>query len=320
MAITTSAKSGTRYRRVSTEMYADERFRRLSRQKPSGQSLFIYLLTGPFATLIPGIIVGGAAGIAERLEWSLRAFRKCFGEIADQGMALADWSAPLIFLPNALKHNQPPNPSVIEGWRHRWAEVPACHLKTEAALRIAAGLDQKGSAYRAAFAVFAGLGAPDTHNEDHQAPHQPPHDGDREVTQQEQEQEQEYTPQPPSGGRRPRGARTHHPRDQHQLQLTESFDLFWSPYPRKEAKKDAQRAWRVLDPSRELVVSTIVPAVMQKAKSDDWQKENKRFVPLPATYIRGERWNDQAPVLQPVRHVDDAAETSAFLDELRSSR
>ena len=49
------------YRKVKITMWDDPRFRALSPLPPSGQSLFIYLLTGPFTGLFP-VIQGRARG------------------------------------------------------------------------------------------------------------------------------------------------------------------------------------------------------------------------------------------------------------------
>lgn len=48
------------YRKVKITMWDDPRFRALSPLPPSGQSLFIYLLTGPFTGIILGYSRPGA--------------------------------------------------------------------------------------------------------------------------------------------------------------------------------------------------------------------------------------------------------------------
>jgi hypothetical protein len=68
------------------------------------------------------------------------------------------------------------------------------------------------------------------------------------------------------------------------------FEAFWTAYPKKEGKKDAQAAWNGVDAP----VSVIVAAVAEKRKCEDWQKERGKYIPLPATYLRGKRWEDEA--------------------------
>ena len=71
-----------------------------------------------------------------------------------------------------------------------------------------------------------------------------------------------------------------------------SFDLFWSGYPRRQAKKDAIKAWKAIkNPPLDHMLSTL-----------QWQKKTKQwqdgFIPLPATWLRGERWLDE-PMTKP---------------------
>ena len=42
-------------------------------------------------------------------------------------------------------------------------------------------------------------------------------------------------------------------------------------------------------------MQTILTAVETWRKTDDWTKDGGKFVPLPATYIRGKRWEDELP-------------------------
>lgn len=116
---------------MKTSIHSDEKFRRLSRPQPNAQSLWQYLLSGPETTIIPGVIIGGRAGLAEALDWSLEGFDQAFQEILDQGMARVDWRERLIWLPNGPKHNPPESPNVILSWAKFWPEVPGCSLKDE---------------------------------------------------------------------------------------------------------------------------------------------------------------------------------------------
>lgn len=75
------------------------------------------------------------------------------------------------------------------------------------------------------------------------------------------------------------------------------FDLFWDSYPRRQAKKDARKAWEQVDGDRHL--AEILSALGWQSKQDQWLKNGGQFVPLPATYLRGERWTDE-PTAAPV--------------------
>lgn len=80
------------------------------------------------------------------------------------------------------------------------------------------------------------------------------------------------------------------------FQLTQKlalgFQAFWERYPRRDAKKDATKAWGqvVKDAETEQKIHAAL----------DWQipifeQRQREFIPLPATWLRGERWEDEKP-------------------------
>lgn len=77
--------------------------------------------------------------------------------------------------------------------------------------------------------------------------------------------------------------------------LDVSFSQFWALYPRREAKKDARKAWEQLRPS-DAVVTEILTALAWQVEKPQWLKDNGQYIPLPASWIRGERWTDEKPV------------------------
>jgi hypothetical protein len=77
----------------------------------------------------------------------------------------------------------------------------------------------------------------------------------------------------------------------------ELFDTFWTVYPKKKAKADAQRAFKKLAPDAALV-RRIVEAVACQSRSVDWTKNGGQFVPYPATYLNDQRWLDEADTLR----------------------
>lgn len=70
------------------------------------------------------------------------------------------------------------------------------------------------------------------------------------------------------------------------------FDEFWSAYPKKKAKEDAKKAWLKLKPD-ETLGKTIIAAVLESSKTTDWKKEKGKYIPYPATYLNGKRWEDE---------------------------
>lgn len=72
------------------------------------------------------------------------------------------------------------------------------------------------------------------------------------------------------------------------------FDRFWSAYPRKTAKQDALKAWRRLAPDPALL-AIILTALDTHKHSDQWTRDGGRFIPHPATWLNGRRWEDAPP-------------------------
>ena len=71
-----------------------------------------------------------------------------------------------------------------------------------------------------------------------------------------------------------------------------SFDVFYKAYPKKRAVADAERAWAKIDPSEDLLKEMLL-ALEGARGSEDWKKENGRYIPLPASWLNGRRWEDK---------------------------
>jgi ribosomal protein L37AE/L43A len=75
----------------------------------------------------------------------------------------------------------------------------------------------------------------------------------------------------------------------------EGFNKFWAAYPRKVGKGDARRAWsqtlKIRPP-----IDKVLRAVYAARASKQWQKDLGDFIPHPATWLRGERWDDEMEV------------------------
>jgi len=70
------------------------------------------------------------------------------------------------------------------------------------------------------------------------------------------------------------------------------FDRFWSAYPKKKSKGDAEKAFKKLKMSEELL-QEIISAVEAQKQSSQWLEENGKFIPYPATWLNGKRWQDE---------------------------
>ena len=69
------------------------------------------------------------------------------------------------------------------------------------------------------------------------------------------------------------------------------FEEFWKAYPKKKSKGDAEKAWRALKPDEHLQEG-ILNALKVATTSEDWLKENGRYIPFPGSWIRAKRWLD----------------------------
>jgi len=81
------------------------------------------------------------------------------------------------------------------------------------------------------------------------------------------------------------------------------FDAFWKLYPRKESKQQAKKAWLKLNPDQALF-DLIANALEYRSQSKEWLAENGRYIPHPATWLNGRRWEDE---LAPQKLCESAA-------------
>lgn len=74
------------------------------------------------------------------------------------------------------------------------------------------------------------------------------------------------------------------------------FEKFWATYPRKEAKKDALKAWGALCAEQKYAALAAIPLHI---KAWNVAGRSRQYIPLPATWIRGERWEDELGMPEP---------------------
>lgn len=70
------------------------------------------------------------------------------------------------------------------------------------------------------------------------------------------------------------------------------FESFWLLYPRKESKKDAAKAW-AQTPEDARATAIIAAANWRR----EWARQEREVhkIKLPATWLRGECWEDELP-------------------------
>ncbi|MDN7489490.1 hypothetical protein QZM35_17420 [Burkholderia sp. AU45274] len=69
------------------------------------------------------------------------------------------------------------------------------------------------------------------------------------------------------------------------------FEKFWAIYPRKDSKVQAERAFSKIAPNEQLLAK-ILAGVQRAATSEQWSKDEGRFIPYASTWLNGKRWED----------------------------
>lgn len=72
------------------------------------------------------------------------------------------------------------------------------------------------------------------------------------------------------------------------------FDEFWTVYPKHQDKQGAIKAFTKIAPDRELL-DKMISSVKVWKNSQQWTKDNGQFIPMPATWLNGHRWEDEQP-------------------------
>lgn len=70
----------------------------------------------------------------------------------------------------------------------------------------------------------------------------------------------------------------------------DAFERFWSLYPRHTNKKKAYNSF-IKKCSDETVLQKMLSAVVDHKETEQWQ--NEKFIPHAATWLNGERWEDE---------------------------
>ncbi|WP_407510773.1 hypothetical protein [Ralstonia sp. GP101] len=136
------------YRRIYCRMWSDQRFTGLSRD---AQLLWVFMLTGPHTSKIPGLFRLGKSTAAEEMRMELDEFVQTWSEIESAGMARADWAARMVFIPRAVVYNPPESPSVVISWGRAFRDIPECDLRNVARTHLAHFICQLGKGFAEAF-------------------------------------------------------------------------------------------------------------------------------------------------------------------------
>jgi hypothetical protein len=74
--------------------------------------------------------------------------------------------------------------------------------------------------------------------------------------------------------------------------VNNSFELFWTAYPRKTAKQSAVKTWKKLSKSKDFDPQEVIAIAEDYSRSD---LPEQKFIPHASTWLNQERWRDPLP-------------------------
>jgi hypothetical protein len=79
-----------------------------------------------------------------------------------------------------------------------------------------------------------------------------------------------------------KGLRNNYPQD---------FERFWQSYPRQVGKGGAYEVWKKINPDEELE-EEIMQGLFKWDDSEQWAKDNGKYIPYPEKWLRKRSWQD----------------------------
>lgn len=234
----------------------------------TGKLLALYLLTGPHANGI-GCYRLPDGYVTADLEWSAERLDKGFQELSRNGFAYR--FEGVVFIPNFLRWNAIANGNVAKARFKEWESLPKSELKAHAARAMLRFCPHWSDEARNGLETVS-----ETVSETIPAGYANQNPTLPEPT---QTQPRPTLPQNPP---KPPKLETAVPGFE---------DRFWPAYPRKVGKADAAKAFAKLRPDADLL-GVMLRSLATQAASEDWQRDGGRFIPHPATWINGKRWQD----------------------------
>jgi len=70
----------------------------------------------------------------------------------------------------------------------------------------------------------------------------------------------------------------------------DGFEEFWEAYPKKVNKKEAITSFKK---AKFNSLDILITAIENQKDSDQWKKDNGKYIPYPSTWLNKERWLDE---------------------------
>ena len=81
--------------------------------------------------------------------------------------------------------------------------------------------------------------------------------------------------------------------------MTEHWTRFYSSYPKKEGRGNALKSWekitKGMEPDELELFTQKVVAAINSQKISRWNASDRKFIPMPATWLNQSRWDDEIP-------------------------
>lgn len=72
------------------------------------------------------------------------------------------------------------------------------------------------------------------------------------------------------------------------------FDQWWRAYPRKIGRQAAWEAWQRIRPVPDgALVARMLETLAWQRRDPQWLKDGGQWIPWPANYLKGRRWEDE---------------------------
>ena len=75
-----------------------------------------------------------------------------------------------------------------------------------------------------------------------------------------------------------------------------SFEVFWAAYPKKEGKGACRRWWKNHKPD-DVLLDHMLAKIEQAKLTQKWMEQGGKFIPMPATWLNEERWDDEYHII-----------------------
>ena len=105
-------------------------------------------------------------------------------------------------------------------------------------------------------------------------------------------------------------------RDQSKQIQLKTFCDFYSAYPVKQARQDAEKAWLKLSPD-DTLRGAIMAGLLNAKGSEEWHEDGGKYIPHPATFLNRRRWEDVytpdgTRIIAPARTVNRSSQPNTM--------